>query len=978
MLWKGIFGEAFLDELYIDGMKVMPYLVNSDWEPCQEVDFKGNENIIISEDCVQFVEKFMSTITDNYVHLFQEFLIEGYVSFKESIKDLTIYSQNIEIKFLKVLLLDIEQISMRVIIQETHEGREKCFQIEKYPVLERCIKECISRNVVFFSEMLKRLVKDKSEIEKHILGGDLFDKLIDVEYENADAHMSGKRVTRLKLNNDKTIIYKPHNINNEKWFNGLLACISDKCSIDMYFPKMIIGEGYGWIEHVEYYGCKNEDELKRYYLRIGVILFVTYLLGSGDLHFENMIARGEYPIIVDLEVLTKVKRKQHKVKKSIISDFLEESVLYTGILPYYHWNDNGKGVDLSAIAGGGNNETFFYVPVLKYSNTKNMQIQYAPAKIGESKNRAMLNDIFIQPSVYEKEIVKGFETAYTYVLGNKGEIRYWIDTMNSLKSRYLVADTQKYAMLLSTSYHPMVMHDAADREFLMYSLWKGRSLRNVTEQKIVNGEIYDLLNGDIPYFSCQMNSTALFDSRKNEILDFFVETPMESINRRLNNISENDLERQKTFIRLSLSASNNEKIDESIITSSLRKIVQNLNCFSNKDVLKAAEYIGDKLLDEAVYNECKTEIDWFRIIMHGEESGALSIYPCGKYIYDGLSGIGIFLHLLKRHSDKKKYVKACSMVDRSLFLYTDQLYEGEITAQSRNSGIYNGEGSIVYYYLILYSLYKNKKYIAYAKKHAEVLRNIVVEDINYDLLDGKAGAILTFCFIYKVTHEMKYIKYAEEVANDLIQDAIKMANGIGWKKKQDTIPLLGMAHGNAGILVAVGMLYQLTNKERYLQCIEKALVYEHENFDLIMDDWKDFRDIEQGYKGEKQLAWCHGAGGILLSRIFLSKLNLPNMVMKMVSIDIERASSSVEAIALRKELCLCHGTCGNMLILDAYKKLIDEEKKEYTGINITKNGGDNILTREWFQPGLMNGYTGIGYYLMLKLTGIPNYIFLDI
>lgn len=550
--------------------------------------------------------------------------------------------------------------------------------------------------------------------------------------------------------------------------------------------------------------------------------------------------------------------------------------------------------------------------------------------------------------------------------------------MKNIESRYLVADTQKYAMLLSTSYHPDVMQDAADREFLMYSLWKGRKFRDETDHKVVDAEISDLLNGDIPYFSFRSNSTSLFDSRKNEIVDFFEETPMESIKKRLNNMNEYDLTRQKNLIHLSLLAFGDEKTDENSITNNLRDMVHNPESFSDMEVLKAVEQIGNKLLGEAVYNSDKTEMEWIRIILYGEKSGAISIRPCGKYIYDGISGIGMFLHMLKGFSKKRKYEKACSILDKSLFLYTDQLCSGEITAQSSNSGIYNGEGSIVYYYLVLYRLYENKKYIQYAKKHAEVLHSIGVMDTSYDLLDGKAGAVVVFCLIYKETGEKKYLKYAEELGKDLTRSALIMEHGHGWKPEKGTIPLLGMAHGNAGVLVALGALYQLTDKMIYLECIEKALRYEHKNFNPIMGDWSDFRDKEQCHESKKQSAWCHGAGGILLSRIYLLKLKPPDSYMKMVYEDTEKALRFMKGTTLREELCICHGTCGNILILDAYKKFNKESKQEYEQTNGKQTQENNILTKEWFQPGLMNGYAGIGYYLMLRLTGSPNYLFLDI
>lgn len=51
---------------------------------------------------------------------------------------------------------------------------------------------------------------------------------------------------------------------------------------------------YGWCEIVIQRDCKSIEELSRYYQRIGIILFINYLLEGGDIHFENLIACNEY------------------------------------------------------------------------------------------------------------------------------------------------------------------------------------------------------------------------------------------------------------------------------------------------------------------------------------------------------------------------------------------------------------------------------------------------------------------------------------------------------------------------------------------------------------------------------------------------------------------------------------------------------------------------------------------------------------
>ena len=36
---------------------------------------------------------------------------------------------------------------------------------------------------------------------------------------------------------------------------------------------------------------------------MGIIICVNYILRTNDLHYENIIAHGEFPVIVDLETI---------------------------------------------------------------------------------------------------------------------------------------------------------------------------------------------------------------------------------------------------------------------------------------------------------------------------------------------------------------------------------------------------------------------------------------------------------------------------------------------------------------------------------------------------------------------------------------------------------------------------------------------------------------------------------------------------
>lgn len=393
-----------------------------------------------------------------------------------------------------------------------------------------------------------------------------------------------------------------------------------------------------------------------------------------------------------------------------------------------------------------------------------------------------------------------------------------------------------------------------------------------------------------------------------------------------------------------------------------------------------AENIADKLLSEAEYGSVANTVSWLRLMVLGDKSGAINLGSCGVYLYDGIAGILVFLFLLSTISSKEKYREICRLLEKQLFTYTDTTNKDHRKAQSGHSGIYNGEGAIVYTYLILFMISGEKIYIEYAEKHAKTLRKIVEEDKNCDLLDGKAGAVIVFCYMYLLLRKKEYIEAAIDAGEKLTSEAIHMNEGIGWKQADGGTPLLGIAHGNAGILIALSMLYKITKDKKYYDYMKGALSYEHRNFNYATGDWIDFRQNgnKKGHIENSPAAWCHGAGGILLSRLIMEQIGLEQEELKILRKDIKRAVSFLQKNQFRKELCLCHGECGNLLIFDACKERIRTEGCVDTNTEEANIVEDIVLTREWYTPGLMNGYSGIGYYLLLQITDIPNYLFLDV
>lgn len=223
------------------------------------------------------------------------------------------------------------------------------------------------------------------------------------------------------------------------------------------------------------------------------------------------------------------------------------------------------------------------------------------------------------------------------------------------------------------------------------------------------------------------------------------------------------------------------------------------------------------------------------------------------------------------------------------------------------------------------------------------------------MLSGNAGAAYVLLKLYKHTGNSQYLYIAEQAIEILQKNSEKQQKGIGWRIVDDLPPMSGMAHGNAGILMPVIELWKETRKKKYKEMAEEIWQYEESLYDVNIQNWLDVRC---GSSDEEQIgavAWCHGAGGILISRIYCNALVDDEMWKKRFEKDISRAYEKLKRYWKRDSWSLCHGICGNLWILNQIDEFMD--------INI--NECIKLLPQEILNPGFMNGYGGIIYYCLM-------------
>lgn len=182
---------------------------------------------------------------------------------------------------------------------------------------------------------------------------------------------------------------------------------------------------------------------------------------------------------------------------------------------------------------------------------------------------------------------------------------------------------------------------------------------------------------------------------------------------------------------------------------------------------------------------------------------------------------------------------------------------------------------------------------------------------------------------------------------------------MAWLSVQGGKALLGISHENVEIAWMFSKVYFHTNKAIYQTIAKEAVRYENANYDTRRNDSKDFRYAQ--YTQDTPISWCHGAGGILLSRKNIMKNCTDQELISICKADIQNNIQKVLKHKLRKGMCMCHETAGNYEIVRACLG-----SKGMTETMRAKDA-DKMLPQERIIPGFMTGLGGICYGCLREL-----------
>jgi type 2 lantibiotic biosynthesis protein LanM len=429
--------------------------------------------------------------------------------------------------------------------------------IDEYPALARLMTATVERWLETTLELLRRVAEDRSTIERRLSKGTKLGPLVAVQSGLSDPHRGGRTVAILTFASGQKVVYKPKSLAVDVEFQRLIRWLNTTGLEFEHRTLTVLNRGaYGWVEFAERASCDTVEEVRSFYFRQGSMLALLHLLRATDMHFENVIAAGAYPILVDLETLFHHRRPSGGNPSSSDRALLaiQESVFSVGLLPVFALERGpGGGVDFSALGGRAGQQFPHPTPMLEDTDRDTMRIVLKSAVTAGAGNRPGLGDRPIDASAYGEKVVEGFVETYSRLVEERPALETRLESFGEVEVRHIVRPTFHYTFLLNSSLHPDFLHDGLGPERALNRLWSP-VLSQPGLRDVVPFERADLLAGDVPIFTARPGSRDLWSSRGERLSNFFPQASLDACRQRMAHMGDRNCAGHNTLLRLAIQA----------------------------------------------------------------------------------------------------------------------------------------------------------------------------------------------------------------------------------------------------------------------------------------------------------------------------------------------------------------------------------------------------------------------------------------
>ena len=727
------------------------------------------------------------------------------------------------------------------------EPAELATLFQRYPVLARLLGNASRYAADATVELLGRYTEDRAEIVHGLLGGIDPGPLIGIVPGRGDSHQRGRSVTLLRFAAGPLVVYRPREVVTHLRLAGLVGLMNEVApELGLRTVDVLARPGYGWLEYVRQLPMTEPEQAERFYRRLGGLLALLYALRASDMHCENLIASGEWPVPVDVETLLQ-PTLAGAAPPDPAAEALAGSVYRTALLPFLMVGEHGVA-DLSGLGGDVG------VPVdsldWDFPGTDRMRLARRPKPYAGAANRAKLAGVQLDPLDYELMLLHGFRLGYDAITQHRMEFTALIRECSDLEVRVVARPTQTYASLLDESTHPRLLRNALDRE-LAFAVLHGEEGSLLAE--LFDHELSDLWAGDTPLFTARASGCDLWTSEHDRLPEVLATSGLAGSLATLRRMSEVDRRNQEWIIAATL-ASRRGGTSHHDPTGQPGPVLGTA-AYPGR-LVTAACAIADRIVAGSLAGGDR--VNWLGLELVDEREWL--VLPMGAGLAHGYLGVALFLAQLAEISRIDRYAEVAAAAVTPLPRLLETLAGRPDLVRAIGPGGLHGLGGIGYGLARLARLLADAEFAAHARSVVDLIDLIDLSDAGPGWADGAAGCLAAMTAVHA---ELGLAPAAELASRAAARTAEFVRNSAANELES------GFAHGWAGIAVA------LASSPGHQEAARKA---------------RDRVDpaATEGF------GWCRGLAGALIA---LTDEEMP---------DVRRL---VDRAPLR-DLSLCHGELG--------------------------------------------------------------------
>jgi len=772
--------------------------------------------------------------------------------------------------------------------------------------LAAVMNETIQSFNEFIDEFLKRFDEDRKEIEETLFGGKKCNRIISLNPDSGDCHNHGRSTIIVETDVGK-FVYKPHDIQIDFWVKQFFDKFFPQVS---KLPNVVCKSGYGYCQFVENTPASTKAAATKYYEKLGQFCSIATILGSKDLHLENLLSDGIHPIPIDLEMMI------YPIEKKEICDnsWLEKSILMTGLMP------------------------------LKIDGNFEASLLFSEDDLNTSA--PVIDGLKINVIGYQKEFLKGFESGYRAFLKQKNEIIEYVEQMPDFPVRHLFRGSNAYMKLISKAFSYQWIKDNNLDSEVQKALSTGFIKIGKTKPEMIESETKAILEANIPYFYSNSNSKNLYDCDGLIKENFFLKSCKENLLEQIKKSGLTDLKLEKNIIKASFERYP-KKTDEHVKGF--------YDCSEKTDYIEQAEALFKKIIDKKTVMPDGT-LFWFTI----DSLQVSAMSPIKDDYVSGILGIAVFAAALSVCTTKEE-IKA-----QSTELANEIISQviSDLKSYKTKEKIFENQLSLCFATGLAGMLHANELIDNYIHSPlCEEFRRLMMSllpklDTSYttsDLFLGYAGIIKVLCKYENLYSQDGVANLVSIYCDNLLNMRVPLFNGkLLWDCLGNKRAISGAAHGQVGIASALLLAGKKLERQDLIDAATTAFEYEDSVFSEKLGTWPDFRNSEE--PTEAMHGFCSGAPGVGFEMLgYDTDLGKRN---------VDRAIKACLSRAFLDKDTVC---CGNCSVVDFLLNagLVKGGQKRMNGIisNAQKNGFC-FCNKDYngvFEVSLFYGASGVGY-----------------